>query len=95
MTLPCSTFAAISGEASGTFNNCIGGSDSFGGGGSTASGTFSNCIGGDNSFGGGGGTINDTARLYYTRITSGTFPTPITGGRLILCIDGDNNIITI
>lgn len=83
------------GNASGTFNNCKGGDNSFGTYGGIISGTFNHCIGGDNSFGTYYGTINETARLYYTRITSGTFPTPITGGRLILCIDGDNNIITI
>ena len=82
------------GTASGTFNNCIGGNYSFGSYG-TASGTFNHCTGGDGSFGGYGGTIRESARLYYTRLTLGTFPTPVTGGRLILCIDGNNNIETI
>jgi hypothetical protein len=35
---------------SGTFNNCIGGSDSFASYGGNLSGTFNNCIGGSNSF---------------------------------------------
>lgn len=82
------------GTASGTFNNCIGGDVSFGSDG-TASGTFNYCIGGNNSFGGNSGTINATARLYYTRLTSGTFKTPEAGGRLILCIDGNNDIKTV
>ena len=81
--------------ASGIFTNCKGGSASFGSYGGIISGTFNNCIGGDDSFGAYSGTIEASARLYYTRITSGTFPTPVTGGRLILCIDGDNNIVTI
>lgn len=83
------------GTASGTFTNCKGAAASFGSYGGTISGTFNNCIGGSNSFGMYGGTIEASARLYYTRLTSGTFPTPITGGRLILCIDGNNNIVTI
>ena len=75
------------------FNNCTGGINSFGGGGGTVSGVFNNCTGGGGSFGGYGGVIEALARLYYTRLTSGTFPTPVAGGRLILCIDGNNNII--
>lgn len=78
--------------ASGTFNNCTGGFGSFAAWSGTASGTFNNCVAGSSSF---SGTIESTARLYYTRLTSGTFPTPVTGGRLILCIDGDNDIKTV
>lgn len=88
------SFGTFGGIISGTFNHCTGGNNSFGSYGGTVSGTFNNCIG-SNSFGANGGTITATARLYYTRLTSGTFPTPITGGRLILCIDGGNNIVTI
>ena len=83
------------GTISGTFNNCIGGEYSFGSYSGIISGTFNDCVGGKNSFGTYGGTIQASARLYYTRITSGTFPTPMTGGRLILCIDGNNSIVTI
>lgn len=81
------------GVASGIFNNCIGGEGSFGAYTGNASGTFNNCVGGVDSFGGSGGTINAVARLYYTRLTSGTFPTPEAGGRLIHCIDGNNNVV--
>lgn len=42
-----------------------------------------------------GGNISSTAGLYYCRLTSGTFKTPAVGGRLILCIDGEDNIVTI
>ena len=83
------------GTASGRFNHCIGGANSFGTYGGIISGTFNYCIGGENSFGNYGGTIRESARLYYTRLTSGTFPTPVTGGRLILCIDGNNKVETI
>ena len=83
-----------SGTASGIFNYCIGGQYSFGGD-INASGTFNHCIGDQYSFGGDMGVISTAARLYYTRLTSGTFPTPVTGGRLILCIDGRNNVVTI
>ena len=86
-------FGGYDGIASGVFNNCTGGHGSFGYGG-TVSGVFNNCTGGGGSFGT-FGTITAPARLYYTRLTSGTFPTPVTGGRLILCIDGNNNIKTI
>ena len=77
------------GTASGTFNNCQGGDYSFGGNGGTASGTFTNCTGGDSSFGGNGGTAS--GKLYYCRLTSGTFKTVSSGGRTVLCIDGNNN----
>jgi hypothetical protein len=47
--------------------NCTGGKDSFGGGG-TASGTFTNCTGGKYSFGGGGG---GTASGTFNNCTGG------------------------
>ncbi len=88
------------GDASGTFNNCTGGQFSFGGGdysfgsGGTASGTFNNCTGGEFSFGNTDDSITVTARLYYCK-SGGSFPTPASGGRLILCIDGSNDIVTV
>jgi hypothetical protein len=82
------------GTASGPFTNCTGGDYSFGGYG-TASGTFTNCIGGDCSFAGDYGTITSIARLYYCRLTSGTFPAPAAGGKIVLCIDGSNSVVTI
>jgi hypothetical protein len=75
------------GIASGKFTNCVGDAVSFGGFG-TASGTFTNCQGGNTSFGG-GGTLS--GKLYYCRLTSGTFQTVSGGGRTIYCIDGVNN----
>jgi len=79
-------------SASGTFTNCTGGAGCFGG--YNASGIFTNCTGGSASFGS-GNSIAATARLYYCRMTSGNFTTPISGARFILCIDGNNNTVTI
>jgi hypothetical protein len=77
------------GTASGTFNNCIGGDQSFGGANGTASGTFTNCIGGDLSFGYGGiasGTFNNCIgglqSFGYNGTASGTFNN---------CIGGDQS----
>jgi hypothetical protein len=86
------------GTASGIFTNCIGGNSSFGGSSSSSSstsGTFTNCTGGNSSFGGNGGSITTSARLYYCRLTSGTFTTPASGGKIVLCIDGSNNVTTV
>jgi hypothetical protein len=82
------SFGGGNGTASGTFTNCQGSYGSFGGGGATASGTFTNCQGGNNSFGGGG---TASGKLYYCRLTLATFPTVSSGGRTVLCIDGNNN----
>ena len=73
------------GTALGTFADCVGGFNSFGG---TASGTFENCKGGNNSFGG-FGTLS--GKLYYCRLTEGTFETVSSGGVTRLCIDGNND----
>jgi hypothetical protein len=73
------------GTFSGTATNCRGGDSSFGGG--TFSGTATNCTGGNSAFGG-GGTFSSTGRAAYCRLTSGSFPTPATGGIIVLCIDG-------
>lgn len=78
-----------SGGSTGTFTNCIASSYSFDTYG-VASGTFTNCIGGTLSFGGNtGGSI--TGKLYYCRLTSGTFKTVLSGGRTYYCIDGNGN----
>lgn len=62
------SFGGGGGTASGLFNNCVGGTASFGTDG-TASGTFNNCIGKNASFGGGsGGTASGT----FTNCTGGT-----------------------
>ena len=79
------------GTASGTFTNCTGAWSSFGAEG-TASGTFNNCQGGDFSFGGSNtasGTLS--GKLYYCRMTQGTFATVSSGGRTVLCIDGNDD----
>ncbi len=81
-----SCFSGQGGTASGTFNNCIGGDTCFGFVG-TVSGTFNNCIGGDSSFGA-FGTLS--GKLYYCRLTTGTFETVSGGGITRLCIDGSN-----
>jgi hypothetical protein len=75
--------------ASGTFNNCVAGTQSLGSG--TASGTFTNCIGGNESFGNnsGGGVL--TGKLFYCRLTSGTFQTVSGAGRTYYCVDGNGN----
>jgi hypothetical protein len=60
------------GNASGTFTDCIGGSDSFGEDGPNGGGIFTNCTGGDYSFGGRagtGGTLSGT----FTNCTGGTY----------------------
>lgn len=76
------------GVGSGTFTNCTGGDESFGN--LTCSGSFTNCVGGNESFGGHtGGTL--TGKLYWCRLTSGTYRTVSGGGRTIYCIDGNNN----
>jgi len=55
------------GTASGTFTDCTGGDESFGGAFGTASGTFTDCTGGVYSFGGDGGTASGT----FTNCTGG------------------------
>lgn len=80
------------GTAFGTFTNCQGGDYSFGGDG-TASGTFNSCVGGDESFGGNSGVL--TGKLYYCRLTTGTFQTPTVSGTIVLGVDGTNTIINL
>jgi hypothetical protein len=78
------------GIASGVFTNCIGDTFCVDG---EASGTFINCKGESFSFGGGAsGTLS--GKLFYCRLTSGTFETVSGGGVTVLCIDGNNQINT-
>ncbi len=86
------SFGGNGGSASGTFNNCIGVDNSFGGKG-TASGTFTGCIGGGYSFGG-AGSITGDAKLYFCKLTVGVFTDPDAGGKLVLCIDGNDAVVT-
>jgi hypothetical protein len=84
------SFAGGGGTASGTFTSCVGDIASFGTSftsGGTASGIFTNCIGGTFSFGG-RGTLS--GKLYYCRLTSGTFATVSGAGVTRLCLDGSN-----
>jgi len=92
------------GVASGIFTNCTAGGSSFGGGAGTASGTFTNCVGTDFPFGTFGttsGTFTNctgsdafggtlTGKLYYCRLTSGSFPIVALTGVTRLCLDGSN-----
>ena len=75
------------GNANGTFINCIGGNNSFGV--RSCQGTFTNCTGGQFSFGGESFGVL-TAKLYYCRLTFGTFKTVSGGGITRYCIDGNN-----
>ena len=79
-------------EASGTYTNCLGEGTSFAIGG-TASGTFTNCIGGNMSFAGDGGTL--TGKLIRCQLTTGTFETPTGTGKIILGIDGNDDVINL
>jgi len=83
------SFISFGETASGMFSECVGGFESFGGYNSgTASGTFINCISGDVSFGG-NGTLS--GKLFYCRLTSGTFETVSGGGRTYYCVDGNGD----
>ena len=89
-TATFSSFAS-NGTASGTFINCTALSSSFGAGNNlTINGTFHNCIGGQFSFGSSGFLMTFTGKLYYCRLTVGSFLTVSTGGITRLCIDGNN-----
>lgn len=81
-----------------TIINCIGGAGSF-----TIQGGLIKCIiknstGGLGSFGSAVGnddiTIDADTRFYNCHLTSGVFKTPALGGKLVLCIDGNDAIIT-
>jgi hypothetical protein len=91
----CSTiygfsFGGIDSTASGTYNNCTGNENGASFGGNTA-GTFSgianNCTAGNISFGQGG----LTGKLYFCRLTLGTYPTPGVGGKIRFCLDGNDD----
>lgn len=77
------------GTTSGIFTNCKGGDFSFGYF-SPVSGTFTNCVASYGAFGGDGFI---TGKLYYCRITDINWPFPIiaVGGKVLYCIDGNNN----
>jgi len=73
------------GVASGTFINCKDNGSGFGRSG-TSSGLFINCQGANGSFSGFSGIIG---KVYYCRLSSGTFD-PVSGsGKTIYCIDSN------
>lgn len=87
-------------SASGVFIRCTGDEMCFGGSpivgtNTMASGTFIDCVGGSGCFASSYGTITYTARLYSCRLTNNKFPSPESGGKLILCIDRDFDVVTI
>jgi hypothetical protein len=90
------SFGGLEGLASGNFINCVAELGSFAGFGGTASGTFISCISDKSSFGGintnpGGSQGVLSGKLYYCILKSGTFQTVSSGGRTVLCIDGNKN----
>ena len=80
------------GIASGTFINCRGSAAAFGGGGGVCSGVFENCVSRIYGFGQTQGSRVGTlsGKLYYCRLTSGTFQTVSGGGITRYCIDGND-----
>ena len=88
----CNSFL---GSASGIFVNCKAGDNSFAyasGGNTSASGTFTNCIAGNDSFGNLG--VNLPGKLYFCRLTTGTFSSLSSGGAIYSTIDGSGRSIT-
>jgi len=83
-------FAGNEGVASGKFYNCKGGKFSFGGNGQV-SGEFYNCIGDKSSFGGDEGIIS--GKLYYCKLTEGEYEAN-KSGKVVLCIDGNDTVVT-
>lgn len=89
-----SSFGGAYGVASGTFDYCNAGTSSFGG--SIASGVFTYCKAGLGSFGSGaGGSIASTARLYHCKLSGGVFADPVAGGKLVACIDGNDDLVVV
>jgi hypothetical protein len=79
----------------GILNYCKAGTNSFAAEvGGAISGVLNNCVGGNNSFNY-PTPITITGKLHNCIVSSGTFATPTSGGKLINCIDGDGNVITI
>lgn len=90
-------FASFGGDGgifAGTAKYCTGAKKCFGGDG-TFSGFAFYCISDEESFGGAaGGVISATARLYYCKLLLGAFNAPAVGGKLVLCINGSDAVIT-
>jgi hypothetical protein len=77
------------GTASGNFRNCIGGTGCFGANDvlSTVSGIFDNCVAGSDSF---GATGSSQGKIYFCRLTNGTFPGTTGSGLIRASVDGNN-----
>jgi hypothetical protein len=79
-------FGGGGGTASGTFTNCTGGGGAFGGG-RVASGTFTNCTGGSGAWN--ASITGATCRLFFCRLTSGSFGTRTNGAKIKQSFAGD------
>ena len=90
------SFGGEYGTISGTFINCTGGAECFGSFGSSISGVLTNCTGGAYSFGAAGSTgstiAGSTCRLYFCRITSGTFTARTSGAKIKRSFEGDTEV---
>ena len=79
-------------QSSGTYTNCQGGNNLFGGNGGLANGKYVNCQAGDNSFGGGGGIASghffkcNGGDLSFGGGTSG-----VASGLFVDCVGGDHS----
>ena len=82
------------GLASGTFTNCVAGNNSFGQN-ITVTGTFTNCIAGLQSFGAGTTDGVLEGKLLRCTLTAGTFQTPTGTGKIVLGIDGNDDVINL
>ena len=90
------------------FENCEGGDYCFQSNKNYNSAVYTNCVSGQGSFQGNGGEIasvctnctgdllsfSNAFKLYYCRLTSGTFGSIFGDGVTVLCIDGNNTINT-
>lgn len=92
-----SSFGGSKGTFSGTATNCTAGGTSFGGDSQSnastgiCSGTATNCTAGYHSFGGTNASVGIlSGKLYYCRLTYGTFRTISGSGQTRYCLDATN-----
>lgn len=92
-------FTRTGSSCTGTFDRCSSGVQSFGGGVLGFAGTAINCLassgsgGSDSSFiGGWPGGSQLTGRLFYCRLSAGTFPTVSSPGRVYYSVDGNGAV---
>ena len=81
------SFYANKNYNSAVYTNCVSGEGSFQGNAGVIASICTNCTGDLNSF-------SNAFKLYYCRLTSGTFGSIFGDGVTVLCIDGNNEIIT-